>query len=60
MNKSNNSVLSLAVISMLTWIIYTFNKLPVYLTTHMYDIKVNCFGRGVSWSMYGKTAVKLH
>lgn len=60
MNKSNNSVLSLAVISMLTWITYTFNKLPVYLTTHMYDIKVNCFGRGVSWSMYGKIAVKLH
>lgn len=60
MNKSNNSVLSLAVISMLTWIIYTFNKLPVYLTTHMYDIKVNCFWRGVSWSMYGKNAVKLH
>lgn len=46
MNKSNNSVLSLAVISMVTWITCTFNKLPVYLTTHIYDIKVNCFWRG--------------
>lgn len=60
MNKFNNFVFLLVVISTFIWIIYIFNKLFVYFIIYMYDIKVNCFGRGVFWLMYGKIVVKLY
>lgn len=60
MNKFNNFVFFLVVISTFIWIIYIFNKLFVYFIIYMYDIKVNCFWRGVFWLMYGKIVVKLY